>query len=209
MKALNHKAKLLGISIAAAGLFAMGTAAQAAPIIGNIGFLGSASFKDGATLDTGNVVNNDLNSATQVLFAPGNQSVGTNATKTGTYSAIAAFTPATFTSFLFTTAPITNLWTVTYNGNTYSFDLGSSPIVKTYAAGTQTLGLSGVGTLHATGYDDTAGTFNFSTQGGSTAEITFSASSAVPVPAALFFAAPALLGVFGVSRRKNAAGLAA
>ena len=209
MNDLNKKAKLLGISIAAAGLFAMGSAAQAATITGVIGFVGSASFKDGATLNTGSTVNNNLGAATQVLFTPGNQAVGFNSTKSGTYSPIAQFTSATFKSFLFTTAPITDLWKVVFGGKTYSFDLGTKPLVKSYTASTGTLGLSGVGLLHATGYTDTQGVFNFSTQNGNSTEITFSASSTVPVPAALFFAAPALLGVFGVSRRKNAAGSAA
>jgi len=125
-------------------------------------------------------------------------------------------TPASFTSFLFTTAPITPLWSVTYGGIAYSFNLGSTPLTESYNSSTGVLGLAGVGTLFAVGgtpstsYTPTAGTFNFSSQNGNpAAQISFSASSAVPIPAALFFVAPALAGVFGFSRRKNGAGLTA
>ena len=214
MKSLTKNTnKLLAISMAVAGLFALSSTAQAMPIVGGIGFSGGASYYTStSTIGGGTQTNGDLSLANNVQFGLASNGYGvSNQTQKGTYAAIPDITPVTFQPFLFTTAPIADLWKFTLGANTYSFDLGATPLAKTWNAVTSTLGLSGLGILKATGYDNTPGYFNFSSQNGSTDLITFSASaqSAVPIPAALFFAVPALLGVFGVSRRKTGTGSAA
>ena len=215
MKALNHKAKLLGISIAAAGLFAMGTAAQAAPITPITGTINFSGGVFGVDASNNNV--SDWNNAVGLKFSPGaTQRLNQDVSQTGTYAPLDGLsTTVDFSNFTFKPAlspsPVSPLWTITNAGVTYSFKLSS---VAIQSQGSSFLNLAGQGILSATGYTDTTGEWTFAGPGiasGSPAKFNFTSagSAAVPVPAALFFAAPALLGVFGVSRRKNAAGLAA
>ena len=211
MKSLTKNTnKLLAISMAVAGLFALSSTAQAVPITGGIGFSGGASYYTDATIiGAGTLTNDNLNLANNVVFGDASTGLGlTNHTQSGVYVAIPDITLVVFKSMLFTSTSIADLWKFTSGVNTYSFDLGATPMARSWNALTETLGLSGMGTLKATGYDNTPGYFNFSSQDGDTVRIDFSASarSAVPIPAALFFAVPALLGVFGVSRRKTGTG---
>lgn len=210
MKALNQKAKLLGISIAAAGLFALNaTTVQAAPLIaGEINFAGSyrpgnATFNPVAT----------VGAATSLIFQSfGSTTLAQNTVdgeQTGAYAVLnGADRAATFKNFAFPIGPnpaVNPVWDVVFGANHFWFDL--TKVAITFQNAT-TLILDGTGIAYGTGYDSAPGIFSL-TANTSGSKFSFSASSAVPVPAALFFAAPALLGVFGVSRRKNAAGLAA
>jgi len=211
MKALNKKAKILGISMAVAGMFAMSSAAQAAPIIsGEINFAGS--FRP---INSSNVVTT-LAAATGLKF---NGSFGTPLTplsqktvdgeQTGAYAVLnGADRTATFTDFQFpipTNPSVNPVWDVVWGANHFWFDLTKIDVVFRSA---HSLNLEGTGIAYGLGYDSAPGTFVI-TANSSGSRFSFSASSAVPVPAALFFVAPALLGLFGVSRRKDAAGLAA
>ena len=209
MKALNQKAKLLGISIAAAGLFAMGSAAQAAPIIaGEINFAGS--YKPGNDSFTPVAT---VGAATSLIFQGAGLAQHTvDNQQTGAYAVLnGADRTANFYNFKFPIgAPSLNpavapVWDVVFGANHFWFDLNKVAITFQNAT---TLILDGTGIAYGAGYDSAPGTFSL-TANTSGSKFSFSASSAVPVPAALFFAAPALLGVFGVSRRKNAAGSAA
>ena len=106
------------ISLVACALFATGALSriEATPISGSISFFGSATASGSS--------------------GPGSTTIdfGTNwdfLTGTGIYSSILFLTPATFNDFSFTgdglTAalggPVAPLWSLTYSGNTYSFDL--------------------------------------------------------------------------------------
>ena len=228
MKALNKKAKILGISMAVAGMFAMSSSAQAAGvgIYGAISFLGNNTVEDGA----GNVLTTNFNAAgshgaaAQLVFPAGQQHTGTG-TQTGAFVGVGDGALATFSNFVFNPFPVggvSPLWSVAFNDFTFSM---ASPIDWTitqawvkpsdHSKGTYGSGLTidGTGTLTSTNlaYHATPdAVFHFSTQAGGTSLLTISASTlSTPLPAALFFVAPALLGVFGVSRRKNAAGSAA
>ncbi|MCX7114237.1 MAG: hypothetical protein NTX45_30040 [Proteobacteria bacterium] len=215
MKALNKKAKILGISMAVAGMFAMSSAAQAAPIVGEINFTGSLRTV------------NSANALTTMLAATGlkfNGSFGTPLTplsqstkdgeQTGAYAVLnGANRTATFKDFQFPIGlpspnPSVNpVWDVVLGANHFWFDLTKIDVVF---QGKNSLNLEGTGIAYGAGYDSAPGTFVI-TANSSGSRFSFSASSTVPapVPAALFFVAPALLGLFGVSRRKDAAGLAA
>jgi len=208
MKSVNKKTKLfLGISMAVSAFFALETAAEAAAITGSISFSGNTTIFDGATSLTTNLLG-----ATKVDFAPLNQYVGQN-TQSGSFNlvtspttGIANFANVVFLpSFAFTnpTLPISPLWSV----GDFTFTLTSW--TDTVAA--NSIQILGTGILHdtvANTLTDSTGKFNFSTQPGGTSQLTFSASSqsVAPLPAAIFFVAPALAGLFGFSRRKASAG---
>lgn len=200
MNDLNKKAKLLGISIAAVGLFALNaTTAQAAPIYGSISFGGTVKVQNSSGVD----LTSDKSTGAKIVFV--NAKTG-DQTQDGAFSSVGDGTAVTFKSpFVYAPVnpPVNNLWSV----GGFNFNLTSWTFTNTK----NTVAIDGYGTVSGNGYDATDNVaFNLSTQASGIAKVTFSASSSsVPVPAALFFAAPALLGVFGVSRRKNAAGLAA
>jgi len=225
MKALNKKAKILGISMAVAGMFAMSSSAQAAGvgIYGAISFLGNNTVEDGA----GKVLTTNFNAVTtgpvsgqhgaaaQLVFPAGQQYTGTG-TQTGAFVGVGDGALATFSNFVFNPFPVggvSPLWSVAFNDFTFSM---ASPIawnITQFGGKGTGLTIDGTGTLTSTNlaYHATPdAVFHFSTQAGGTSLLTISASTlSTPLPAALFFVAPALLGVFGVSRRKNAAGSAA
>jgi hypothetical protein len=237
MNDLNKKAKLLGISMAAAGLFAMTPAAQAASFeLGSqISFAGTSTVEDAA----GNALTTDLSTAAQLNFGKYNYSIpqpapkppitGTVTNKQWVATESGSFVPfvndgdaVTFKNFKFSPlspSPVSPLWSVdgfTFiltSLNPFGTNLDTNSVISA-----TTVSLLGKGILAGHGFGPTLGTFNLTTQNGKPAtglstannfKLSFSASTApVPVPAALFFAAPALLGVFGVSRRKNAASAA-
>jgi hypothetical protein len=119
--------------------------AQAVPITGGISFGGDF------TPNTG-----DLNTATSISFT----SFVFATSVSGSYSSVPTFdlslgiihNPITFDPF---TAPVTPLWSFTYMGLTYSFDLLS----LTFDRGPDTLTLDGSGTLMIDGYDATPGSW--------------------------------------------------
>lgn len=131
--------------------------AHAQTITGSVVFQGSATASRASDM-----------SATPTTINFGNNWVFTGGV--GDYSAILIFNPATFTSFSFTgdgtsavlTAPDDPLWTTTYAGITYSFDLTTLTDGHTDAG---SMAFTGMGTLHETGHTDTAGTFSFSGSG--------------------------------------------
>jgi hypothetical protein len=68
------------------------------------------------------------------------------------------------------------------------------------------LSLSGTGTVSGSGFDVTAGTWEFTAQASQNAAFTWSSSTVtvVPVPAALWLFGSGLLGLVGIARRKAA-----
>jgi len=107
-------------------------------------------------------------------------------TGTGVYSNILFLTPATFSSFSFTgdgtsvslTAPVISLWSLSYGGSSYSFDLLS---LTNGHVDQSAMAFTGTGLLHATGYGDTVGTFGMNGSGNDFVyTLSFATNSAVP-----------------------------
>jgi hypothetical protein len=154
------------LMMATFGMFLFAATASAAPIVGEIQFEGSSQLTDGA-----------YNPALTFASAEGLQfydvtvkySIGDFA---GNNGATAVYEDFIFDNF---TGPVAPLWTV----GKFSFNLDTLEIV-THTA--DFLGLKGLGTLSAVGFDDTKGAWILSSQTvtGLTG-ITFSAASAAPV----------------------------
>ena len=168
-------------------------AANADPITGGISFTGlqgSATPVDAT------------NTATTLDLATGISLGGLIFVTGGTedFTAVPAFTLATFTSFQFApfSGPISPLWTLTSGSNTYSFELTSINISE--QSSTQ-LSLNGGGVLSATGYDNSLGgwTLNINSAGDS---VFGWSSTTVPEPATLALFGFGLLGMGMVRRRK-------
>jgi len=189
-----HLAASIALALTAA-------AAQAAPVTGTIGFAGPGSF----------VGASNWYQSTGVDFTgPWATTVG----GTGTFAAIPMFTnPVTFADFNWGASsgavniptPIAPVWTFTYSGVTYELDIGSITNILRGSAANNSISVSGTGTLKATGYENTVGTWNFT--GGATGEslnLSFS-SQAVPLPATIGLLGLGLAALGVASRRRVAA----
>jgi len=220
MKILNTKGgSLLRMSIVAA-LFAMGGNAQASSfIIGNIAFAGGVTPVNASNNPTTLAVATGLNFSSHttlttgasdpIAVTGGNVGLQTNFNNNTTVATVSNFQFSPHLSIPFT------LWTASNGGQTVSYVVTSESTFLHYP----TLAfIQGFGYYEQAGQTNTVAsyTINYSTAPGGTEYSgsiqnfgTVPPVAPTPLPAALFFVAPALAGVFGFSRRKNGSKLAA
>ena len=175
-----------------AALFAISASAQAGYITGNAGFIGSVQITGGS----------DLSNATGLTFNVPQHSSFNSSENTGSFAGLNGqlISVASITSF----APLASAPFSFYTVG------GITVTLESYIAGTLTqtinnLGVSYNAVLSEAGFTDTAGLVNFgvSTTDGLLFTNSGTVSASTPLPAAIFFVAPALGGLFGWSRRKS------
>jgi len=195
------------IMVAAGALLASAVpfAASAVPITGTINLAGDFQ----PTIS--GVPTQNMAQANSIDVLPAGGGTGTFSTLVGSGSlATVQSSPGgvmkdfTFSPFV---GPINTFYTITVGGTTVSFDLLALSISNQNAS---FLTLSGSGTLHETGFDNTPGTFFFSgnsTNGASPgATFSFSAGSqatAAPEPMSMALLGVGVLALGLVRRRKH------
>ena len=179
--------RLFTLAICGIGLLALGSVAQAAPILGEVHFVGlwAPSGGSGTATATGiDFVN------FQIVLAGTDDYAGL----TGTGVAFQNFAFAPFGS------PVVPLWAFSSGGRDYSFDLTS--VAVTSQTSTQ-LGLVGTGVLHITGSDDTPATWDFTGNQGSKL-FSFSADNvAVPEPTTVGMLGLGLIGLTAAGSKRS------
>jgi hypothetical protein len=198
---LRFISALVGVAALAA---ASALPAAAAPISGNLNMYG-----DFQPIKSDGSAATNLSQAVKIDFLP--TGGGTGAFQTGEangdLSAFAYLTGGTIKDFTFNpfTSQLT-FYTITSGGETLSFDLTTLSIAL---QNNTFLNLSGMGTMHLTGFDDTPGEWNFSGQAsghGSNATFSWSAGTSaeeVPEPATLLLTSMGLFAVGFVRRRRT------
>lgn len=196
---------ILGMVVAMVAFMTLG--AQADPINGTIAFLIPSSDVTLTGTGTGITLANN----TGFSFTAGTSIDVTDAT--GDLGSTIGFNPVTFKSFTFsptlsgtTVKDGTELWSFTDKGVTYEFDMSTvSAPSRNITGSSLTLGLSGEGTMSATGSglspEQGTWTFNASSSGG-----TFSfydSTAAVPEPCTLLFLGAGMTGLGLYRSRRN------
>ena len=184
---------LLRTSLVLVLIFGLAANAVALPTM-----TGGLSFAGGYTLPSGT----DLTNANS--FATFTSSIILSGS--GTWAAVPTFTPVTFPASGFTFNPataVTPLWTFTFGGNTFSLDASASSMhfTRETLSGLPVLDISGLGTVHGTGFADTPGVWDITANSASGTFSFSSSSQTVPEPLSLILLGSGLLGLFGVSRK--------
>jgi protein with PEP-CTERM/exosortase system signal len=196
------KTPITSLKVASAILAVAGFAlnSQAIPITGAISFSGTATM-DGTSFLTAT----KFTSFQDVDVGAASALSGSYA---GTSGAAVTVTPFTWNPPTAST-PINPLWAFMSGGNTYSFDL--SALHLDFASTTGLL-LSGLGTAHITGpgstFQDTSGSWNFSSQTLGLATFTFSSTTTIAnnVPdggSTAILLGGSLLGLCAVGRKAS------
>jgi len=138
---------------------------------------GDIQFNGGATLNTGNLA---TATAFTSIFGPGGPStmpqVLGGGTQTGAYAGVPDATPVSFSTFSFASSgSVTPLWSFMVGATSYSFDATS---VTVAFQDSQFLDITGTGTAHITGFNDTSGVWEVTDTGvGGVPVFTFGAAT--------------------------------
>lgn len=162
---------------------------MAIPISGSINFAGSSSYLGGTTPAT----------ATGIEFLLGFTLLGNTGDYAGVQPTLVSFQDFYFSPIM-SPNPVAPLWTFTDDGITYDFAMTS--VTSSVSPGGNSLTLVGSGILGITGFDDTPGSWVFTTQGNQ-AIGSFSATSAVPEPGTILLLGGGLLGLALYGRRRR------
>ena len=162
--------RLAAMALALGLMTGIAARAEAAPITGSITFSGGLAAMD---FTTGTSI--DMTSAL-VDCAVLNTCGGSYAVLNGQ---IIKDPTLTYNDFTFDPlpGPYVPLWSFTFGGLTYSFDLLTATVDSRSDTG---IVLSGTGTAHITGFDDTPSIWSFSAN--QTGVYSFSSTNAVPTP---------------------------
>jgi hypothetical protein len=189
--------RVLVASAFALAAMAMPVVAAAAPITGFISFGGAYTPVDGG----GAAVAQSVATGVDVTGDVAVVSCALSASCLGTYAPVTGLVAATYNDFQFNPlgGSVSPLWTFTHLGVTYTFDLAT---VNIDVQDDVFLTLTGTGTLHATGFDDTFGRWSFSGDTTNGAQFAFSSTNSVPEPASLMLFSLGIFGAAGVARRR-------
>ena len=170
-KTISPMLATLAVALLGCGVLCEHAQAVAMPINGTIEFGGSATASGASP---GSPVTIQFTNPWQVIQG------------FGAYSGVTHLTPATFTNFDFTgdgssavlsAPPIVPLWSFSFGGKNFSFDL-ETLLNGHVEAGA--MSLSGTGTAHADGFDDTFAVWSVSGTGTDFAFRMTSHTTAVP-----------------------------